>query len=134
MVQSVADSQVAHVIERINQPGGGVFALVGERGSGKTTLLRRIALEAPCFKLPSLALQHELTAYDAAYLEVALRLGLPMATKDKALKRAMANAGVTLVQSHDESGEQSRGRSSLNSAGRLRTFRDRFRVSYRIKP
>lgn len=49
-------------------------------------------------KLPSLALQHELTAYDAAYLEVALRLGLPMATKDKALKRAMANAGVNLVQ------------------------------------
>lgn len=49
-------------------------------------------------ELPSLALQHEFTAYDAAYLEVALRLGLPMATRDKALKRAMANSGVDFVE------------------------------------
>ncbi len=45
IVESIADDQVTHVIERIKQPGGGVFALVGERGSGKTTLLRRIAAE-----------------------------------------------------------------------------------------
>ena len=43
-------------------------------------------------KLPVLALEQDLTVYDAAYLELALRLGLPMATKDKALRRAMANA------------------------------------------
>ena len=49
-------------------------------------------------KLPALALDQELTVYDAAYLELALRLGLPMATKDKALKRAMANSGVKLVE------------------------------------
>ena len=48
-------------------------------------------------KLPSLALEQELTVYDAAYLELALRLRLPIATKDKALKRAMANSGVTMV-------------------------------------
>ena len=49
-------------------------------------------------KLPSLALEQELTAYDAAYLELALRLGLPIATKDKALKRAMVKSGVKLVE------------------------------------
>jgi len=49
-------------------------------------------------KLPALALEQELTVYDAAYLELALRLGLPMATKDKALKRAMANSCVKLVE------------------------------------
>ena len=49
-------------------------------------------------KLPSLALERDLTVYDAAYLELAVRLGLPLATKDKALKRAMANIGVQLVE------------------------------------
>jgi hypothetical protein len=46
VVASVADDQVNHVIEKINELGGGVFALVGERGAGKTTILRRIAESA----------------------------------------------------------------------------------------
>ena len=37
-----------------------------------------------------LARQQQLTTYDAAYLELAMRLGLPLATKDKALARAAA--------------------------------------------
>ena len=49
-------------------------------------------------QLPSLALKHQLTAYDAAYLELALRLTLPIATKDGALKRAMDACGVKPVQ------------------------------------
>ena len=49
-------------------------------------------------QLPALALKYHLTAYDAAYLELALRLGLPIATKDDALKRAMASCGIALVQ------------------------------------
>lgn len=46
MVPSIADEQINEVIDRINAPGGGVFAIVGERGAGKTTLLDRIASEA----------------------------------------------------------------------------------------
>jgi predicted nucleic acid-binding protein len=46
----------------------------------------------------SLARTHTLTAYDAAYLELALRLGLPLATLDRELKTACANAGVTVFQ------------------------------------
>jgi predicted nucleic acid-binding protein len=42
-------------------------------------------------------LEHGLTAYDAAYLELALRLALPVATRDGALKRAMAKSGVAAV-------------------------------------
>jgi predicted nucleic acid-binding protein len=49
-------------------------------------------------KLPSLALKHDLTVYDAAYLEMALRFDLPMATNDKSLKRAMTNSGLKLVE------------------------------------
>jgi predicted nucleic acid-binding protein len=37
-----------------------------------------------------LARDRRLTTYDASYLELAMRLGLPLATKDKALARAAA--------------------------------------------
>ena len=42
-------------------------------------------------QLPVLALRHQLTAYDSAYIELALRLKLPIATKDAAMKRAMTS-------------------------------------------
>lgn len=44
----------------------------------------------------NLARGHNLTAYDAAYLELAIRLGLPLATIDAKLKVAAENVGVTL--------------------------------------
>jgi tetratricopeptide (TPR) repeat protein len=47
LVPSEADEQVDEIIRRIRRPGGGVFAVVGERGGGKTTVLQRISREAP---------------------------------------------------------------------------------------
>lgn len=41
-----------------------------------------------------LARAHRLSAYDAAYLELALRRGLPLATLDDQLKAAAAAVGV----------------------------------------
>jgi predicted nucleic acid-binding protein len=46
----------------------------------------------------SLARAHDLTSYDASYLELALRLGLPLASLDKQLKSAAQAAGVPLYQ------------------------------------
>jgi predicted nucleic acid-binding protein len=43
-----------------------------------------------------LARAHALTAYDAAYLDLALRRGLPLATLDDDLKKAASAVGVTL--------------------------------------
>jgi predicted nucleic acid-binding protein len=40
----------------------------------------------------------QLTAYDAAYLELARREGLPLATLDKGLRAAAAKAGVTRLK------------------------------------
>ncbi len=40
------------------------------------------------------ARQYGLTAYDAAYLELALRTGMPLASFDKALLKAAVSAGV----------------------------------------
>lgn len=41
--------------------------------------------------------RHDLTAYDAAYLELATRLQLPLATSDGKLKRAASAEGIRLV-------------------------------------
>lgn len=43
----------------------------------------------------ALAEAHGLTVYDAAYLELALRSGVPLATRDKALRDAAIALGVT---------------------------------------
>ena len=45
----------------------------------------------------TLARNHRLTVYDAAYLELALREALPMATLDTALAGAARAEGVSLV-------------------------------------
>ncbi len=45
----------------------------------------------------ALARAHRLTSYDAAYLELALRLGLPLASRDKALQVAARSEGVPLL-------------------------------------
>jgi len=47
--------------------------------------------------LLSLALRHDLSAYDAAYLELALRLQQPIATQDAALAEAARAAGVGVL-------------------------------------
>jgi predicted nucleic acid-binding protein len=44
--------------------------------------------------LDALAAAHRLTSYDAAYLELARRRGLPLATLDAQLMKAMRAAGV----------------------------------------
>ena len=44
-----------------------------------------------------LARRHRLTVYDAAYLELAVRLRVPLATFDAALARAAGAEGVTLA-------------------------------------
>jgi predicted nucleic acid-binding protein len=48
-------------------------------------------------KTLDLAVRHGLSAYDAAYLELALRRDLPLATKDRALIDAARRAGVRLA-------------------------------------
>ena len=49
----------------------------------------------------SLTQQHELSVYNAAYLEVALRRNLPLATLDRRLREAAETMGVAVVRSQD---------------------------------
>jgi predicted nucleic acid-binding protein len=48
-------------------------------------------------RLLALSLAYGLTAYDAAYLELAVRHKLPIATRDARLKTAAAAAGIGLA-------------------------------------
>lgn len=44
-----------------------------------------------------LAQTHRLTVYDASYLELAMRLGLPLASRDSELRAAASACGVSLL-------------------------------------
>ena len=48
-----------------------------------------------------LALRYDLTSYDAVYLDLALRRGVPIATRDEALANAAVVAGVGVVAPTD---------------------------------
>ena len=56
------------------------------------------ALDAALGRTLGTARSIGLTAYDAAYLDLATRRGLPLATADDQLARAAAAAGVKLVE------------------------------------
>ena len=62
-----------------------------------------IAIENPTLpqmfvSVRALVDQYNLTAYDAAYLELAIRHNLPIASSDEALTKAAQAAGVGLVE------------------------------------
>ncbi len=106
------------VIDRVTVEGGVAPAiwwfevrnalLMGERrgrlkASQTTAFLARLArlrIEIDRFpaevKLLALARQHRLTVYDAAYLELAVRVGATLATGDAALMAAARREGVPL--------------------------------------
>jgi predicted nucleic acid-binding protein len=50
----------------------------------------------------SLAHSEKLTTYDAAYLELAMRLGVPLATKDRQLYEAALGLGVRVFSDSEE--------------------------------
>ena len=49
-------------------------------------------------RILELAREQRLTAYDAAYLELAMRLGVPLASKDRDLCDAAERVGVTVLR------------------------------------
>ncbi len=89
--------EVAHVLARAEAK-----ALVTEAQSGAFLQILEgldIAVDAATFTSAlsdtlQLARGYRLSAYDASYLELALRLKLPLATLDENLQKAAAKAGV----------------------------------------
>lgn len=48
-------------------------------------------------RVADLALEYELTVYDAAYLELAIRKQIPLASRDQTLTQAARRTGVSLL-------------------------------------
>ena len=65
-------------------------------------LIARLPLEiddaADYSQLMQLARRHQLTAYDAAYLELALRIDAPLATLDRKLLISARKEGVEVIE------------------------------------
>ena len=47
-------------------------------------------------EITALAREQQLSAYDASYLDLAMRMGLPLATQDETLRQAAARCGVRI--------------------------------------
>lgn len=86
--------------------------LMAERRARKTAdecssfldLVRQLPIQtddSPRYRLSDEILRlgrvHQLTAYDAAYVELALRESAPVATFDAAIRRCAAQVGLTLL-------------------------------------
>lgn len=59
--------------------------------------LQQTPAETVFQRIEPLAREYALTAYDAAYLDLCLGIGLPLATLDEDLSRACRSAGAGLV-------------------------------------
>ncbi|MCL2661235.1 MAG: type II toxin-antitoxin system VapC family toxin [Acidobacteriaceae bacterium] len=94
-------TEVANVLAVNERKGRILPALSDEFLDTLATLDIRMEQPVPPIggrSLLSLARKHHLTAYDAAYLELAKRKNLPIATLDSDLRDAACHAGVVLVE------------------------------------
>jgi predicted nucleic acid-binding protein len=58
----------------------------------------QIAVASLGQRILRLGIEHGLSAYDASYLELAMRRGLPLATQDERLLRAAGAAGIEILE------------------------------------
>jgi len=73
-----------------------VTALLGRIAQLPITI-ESIGVDRAFGDIAFVARQHKLTEYDAAYVELALRLGLPLATLDDSLRQAARQLGIKLL-------------------------------------
>jgi predicted nucleic acid-binding protein len=60
-------------------------------------LVEEVDIERILGPVLSVGRAHRLSSYDAAYLELAARQGLPLATQDARLRKAAGSAGVAIL-------------------------------------
>jgi predicted nucleic acid-binding protein len=72
--------------------------LIGSMDRLPVDIDRGIAPEFLTSSTLTVGLAHRVSAYDASYLEVAMRRGLPLATQDERLIRAADAAGIEILQ------------------------------------
>src|ERR1700719_445566 len=99
-VKPTSSRQIRETIAKLKQLSAGQ-TLGGLQGEALVDALPIVIDErTPNFALSSvleLSRRQQLSAYDASYLELAMRRGVPLATKDNDLARAANHMGVTLL-------------------------------------
>jgi len=85
------------VAERKNRLSEADTAHFAELLQGLEIKVDAARLDYTLHKILPLAREHKLSSYDAAYLELALREGLPLATRDHKLRLAARHVGVALA-------------------------------------
>lgn len=103
VVPSLMALEIANVVTRLESKG-----VVTEADSQRyITLLGRLNIVVDQATAAHalgdtlhLARRYQLSAYDAAYLELALRTALPLATLDASLAKAASRAGVAIFGTH----------------------------------
>jgi len=100
LVPSIWPLEVASgllVAERRGRITSAKVARTAELTSQLPVSIRDVGPELAFGPVLDLARGQKLSAYDAAYLELAMREGLPLATQNEALRAAAQRVGVPLV-------------------------------------
>ena len=85
-------------IRRGRLPETKASALIGALDRLQVDIDRGVAPEFLTKATLTVGLAHRVSAYDASYLELAMRRGLPLATQDERLVRAAGTAGIEILQ------------------------------------
>ena len=103
VVPSLFALEIANVVTKLESKGV-VTEAVSQRYLAVLSCLNISVDQATAVNALSdtlnLARRYKLSAYDAAYLELALRTGLPLATLDADLAKAATTAGVSILGAH----------------------------------
>jgi len=92
--------EIAHVLSRSEKRGSVTYDEAEHFLNLLSAIKVKTDVETSALALTSilsLSRNYSLSSYDAAYLELALRLSAPLATLDKDLRRAAERAGVLLA-------------------------------------
>lgn len=84
-------------VRRGRIPGTDAQLLIGTMDRLSVDIDRGIAPEFLTRATLTLGIAHRVSAYDASYLELAMRRGLPLATQDERLRRAAGAAGIDIL-------------------------------------